>query len=167
MIAPHWKAPVLLRKQDAAGRVVTTGPAVIGFELSEVEVRRRQAGDTAETGGRQDRRPVLQGYLAGLLAMVTYRLMGWVLLWRVASRSTRVRARLRESSDVVTPVAVGVLRPMVILPAGWRTWNANTKRGSALRHSQIWIGLWVIRTRNPDLSSGEAFGVLNRSGELG
>ncbi len=128
VIAPHWKAPVLPRKQDAAGRVVTTGPAVIGFELPAVEVRRRQAGDTAETGGRQARRPVLQGYLAGLLAMVAYRLVGWVLLWRVASRSTRVRARLRESSDVLTPVAVGVLRPVVILPVGWRTWNANTKR---------------------------------------
>jgi bla regulator protein BlaR1 len=60
--------------------------------------------------------------------MVAYRLAGWVLLRRVISRSRRLRARLRESDDVLTPVAVGVLRPMVILPAGWRAWNTNTRR---------------------------------------
>jgi beta-lactamase regulating signal transducer with metallopeptidase domain len=60
--------------------------------------------------------------------MVTYRVVGWLLLWRVISRSRLLRARLRESSDVLTRVAVGVLRPVVILPAGWRAWNTNTLR---------------------------------------
>ena len=67
-------------------------------------------------------------YLAGLFAMLAYRAIGWILLRRVISRSVRVRARLRVSSDVLAPVAVGVLRPIVILPAGWRKWNTNTKR---------------------------------------
>ena len=29
---------------------------------------------------------------------------------------------------MVTPVAVGVMRPVVILPVGWRTWDAHTRR---------------------------------------
>jgi beta-lactamase regulating signal transducer with metallopeptidase domain len=72
---------------------------------------------------------VLSFYFAGLFAMVMYRLVGSILLWRVISRSTRLRAQLlRESADVRTPVAVGILRPGVLPPVGWRAWNANTKR---------------------------------------
>jgi uncharacterized protein (TIGR03435 family) len=68
-------------------------------------------------------------YVAGLVAMVAYRAAGWVLLWRLISRSRPLRARcLRESGDVLTPVAVGVLRPVVILPAGWRDWDAPVQR---------------------------------------
>ena len=60
--------------------------------------------------------------------MAFFRLTGWALLWRVMSKSRRLRTRLRESNEVTTPVTVGVLRPSVILPAGWRDWNAGTKR---------------------------------------
>jgi uncharacterized protein (TIGR03435 family) len=68
-------------------------------------------------------------YAAGLLVMLAYRLIGWALLRRVVSRSTVVRlACLRESADVVTPIAVGVLHRVVILPAGWRQWSTHTKR---------------------------------------
>jgi uncharacterized protein (TIGR03435 family) len=72
---------------------------------------------------------IVWGYFAGLLAMLTYRLAGWVLLRRIVSRSKSLRPTcLLESRDVVTPVAVGVLRPFVILPVGWRDWSAHTKR---------------------------------------
>jgi uncharacterized protein (TIGR03435 family) len=72
---------------------------------------------------------VVWGYLAGLLGMLGYRLIGWHLFRRVVSRSKSLRPTcLRESEDVVTPVAVGLLRPVVILPAGWRDWSARTKR---------------------------------------
>lgn len=68
-------------------------------------------------------------YFAGLFAMLLYRAVGWVMLLRVVARSTQIKGRaLRESRDVIAPVAVGVLRPAVILPAGWRDWNAETRR---------------------------------------
>src|SRR6185295_3666095 len=68
-------------------------------------------------------------YLTGVCVLAVYRLMGWLLLRRVLARSRSLRpACLRESADVVTPVAVGVLRPSVILPADWRTWNVRTRR---------------------------------------
>jgi beta-lactamase regulating signal transducer with metallopeptidase domain len=130
VMAPHWKLAALPRasKHDSAAQAVASEPAFTGFDLPAVDAGQRLAEDLAETGQRQARRPVVQVYLAGLLAMVTYRVVGWALLWRVISRSRPLRERLRESSDVLTPVAVGVLRPVVILPAGWRAWNSNTKR---------------------------------------
>jgi bla regulator protein blaR1 len=35
--------------------------------------------------------------------------------------------RLLESANSLTPVVVGVLRPTAILPAAWRTSDANTR----------------------------------------
>ena len=85
-------------------------------------------------------------YLAGVLAMAAYRVNGWMMLVRVMSRSKVLRLRrLRESADVLTPVTVGVLRPSVILPAGWVRWNTNTKRAvlahefAHIRRGDRWI----------------------------
>ena len=128
VVAPHWKVPVLLRKHD--GAVGAVGPApggsesggsvTGGFEIGSVDSGVREAGD--RPGG------LSYIYLAGLLAVVTYQLVGWVLLRRLVSRSRLLRGKLRESNDVVTPVAVGVWRPVVMLPGGWRGWTADTKR---------------------------------------
>jgi uncharacterized protein (TIGR03435 family) len=68
-------------------------------------------------------------YLIGVGAIVLYRIPGWFLLQRVLSRARARRPPcLRESEDVVTPVAVGLMRPAVLLPAGWRTWTVRTRR---------------------------------------
>lgn len=130
VIAPHWKAPLpaLSRKHDAAGRAIAVGSAEFtGYDLPAVETGRRTAGHRA--GSLSYERLAIWCYFAGLFAMVVYRVAGWALLRRVMSRSRPLRAgRLRESADVLTPVAVGVLRPAVLLPAGWRTWNTATRR---------------------------------------
>jgi uncharacterized protein (TIGR03435 family) len=67
-------------------------------------------------------------YFAGVLAIFAYRAMGWALLRRVVARSSPVHGRLRQSADVLTPVAAGVIHPAVILPMGWRAWSAETRR---------------------------------------
>jgi uncharacterized protein (TIGR03435 family) len=89
---------------------------------------------------------IVWGYAAGLMAMLSYRLCGWLMLRRVLSRSRSLRPHfLRESDLVVTPVAVGVLRPSVILPANWRSWNARTRRAvlahefAHLRRRDTWV----------------------------
>jgi len=127
VVAPHWKVPVLPRKHDGAavvglapGGSESGGSVTGGFEVGSVDSGVREAGD--RPGGL----PYI--YLVGLLAVVTYQLAGWVLLRRLVLRSRLLRGRLRESNDVVTPVAVGVWRPVVILPGGWRGWTADTKR---------------------------------------
>jgi bla regulator protein blaR1 len=129
VMAPHWGVPLLPRKPVVAGPAVAATPAVFtDFELPSVETQPIKAED--KPGGIS----FMALYLVGLVAMAAYRLVGWVLLRRVLSRSTRLRTRrLRESSDVLTPVAVGVLRPLVLLPVGWRTWSAKT-RTAVLAH---------------------------------
>jgi uncharacterized protein (TIGR03435 family) len=134
VIAPHWRLPVLPRKQDSAVQPVATGPAA--FTAAPLHSAALQAAFTFESAGKPvagfewpaAETLVLGCYFAGFLAMVTYRAVGWALLLRLVSRSRRLSRHLRESGDVVTPIAVGLLRPAVILPVGWREWNAKTRR---------------------------------------
>src|SRR4051794_13495766 len=103
--APHWKLPLFPRAQSAT--------AIFG-DSTALEVgpfRHGPALATHGTGISSDT-VLVWCYLAGVFAMAAYRAIGSMLLWRVIARSRPLRAsRLRESSDVVTPVAVGVLRP--------------------------------------------------------
>jgi bla regulator protein BlaR1 len=127
-MAPHWRLPVLAGIRE-------TAPTI--FEDLRSNVAMAPTGPMAETATSGKHRfewpgtetAILWCYFAGLLTMITYRTVGWALLRRVLSRSTPLRAeRLRESADVLIPVAVGVLRPVVILPAGWRVWNSSVRR---------------------------------------
>ncbi len=136
VIAPHWKLPLLPRRHDSVARgLALRPPSPPSQSLDSATEPTTDAAESsigATSAGFE--LPVVETmllwfYAAGLLVMVAYRAAGWALLWRVVARSTPFRKqRLRESSDVATPVAVGVVRPVVILPAGWRTWSANTKR---------------------------------------
>jgi len=128
VFAPHWMVPVLPAKRVPAA---TVAPKAVVSDAIGLSIP--QSMEVA-TPARVFERPSVETlaiwcYLAGLLGMVAYRLAGWVLLWRVMLRSRPLRGRVvRESDDVLTPVAVGVLRPFVILPAGWREWDTNTRR---------------------------------------
>jgi uncharacterized protein (TIGR03435 family) len=122
VITPHWKVPVLPAKREIPAQGIVargadvTAPMPVDFAASKPEA------PSVET-------VVIWIYLAGLFAMVVYRAAGWVLLWRIMLRARLLRGRfLRESDDVLTPVAVGILRPAVILPVGWRQWDADTRR---------------------------------------
>ena len=96
----------------------------------------------------RERQPILWVYSAGLLALILYRMLGFALVRRVAARSRPMARRpLRESSDVVSPVTIGILRPTVILPSGWRAWTAHTRRSvlihefAHLRRRDAWVSL--------------------------
>lgn len=134
VITPHWKLPVLPRKHGSTAQALAPAPTVFtGLEpigtTQTTTASKISSGNPAPFEWPAPQTLALSFYFAGLFAMVTYRLVGSMLLCRVISRSTLLRAhRLRESADVLTPVAVGVLHPAVLLPVGWRTWNANTKR---------------------------------------
>ena len=124
--APHWKLPLLPKQQEPVTRIqIQQSDHLTETETSDVRL------NTAVYTPSQRPAPqtlIVWCYFAGVFAMVIFRLTGWALLWRVMSKSSRLKARLRESSEVITPVTVGVLRPSVILPAGWRGWSSNTKR---------------------------------------
>jgi uncharacterized protein (TIGR03435 family) len=137
VVTPDWTLRVLPWSQDVAKDSQASPTPAVVVENDPVDAASLSGLPQAETSSAPPASFVLPsietlivwGYLAGLFAMLTYRLMGWVLLTHVVFRSKALRpACLRESADVVTPVAVGVLFPSVILPAGWRNWNARTKR---------------------------------------
>ena len=72
-------------------------------------------------------------YLAGLLFFSVRLAYGWFLATALIGRAKRrgaismeTAARVYESPDVTVPMTVGVLRPAVILPPAWRTWDSQT-----------------------------------------
>ncbi len=141
VIAPHWGLPRIQRAHDSSNQATATiSPAFSDIEPLDSATRRRDL--TSDSNGRTpvaSARPSIRTfaawcYLAGVFAMMLYRLIGWVLLRRVTSRARPVRGwRVLESDDLAAPVAAGVLHLAIILPAGWREWDTATKR-SALAH---------------------------------
>ena len=152
VIAPHWRLPLLPRREsptaqpplltndtsayDPSGFITGAVPSV-----SHAHTPRTKAFEWPAPGTM-----VLWCYLAGVLATAGYRATGWMMLARVMSRSKALRRRrVRESSDVLTPVTVGILRPSVILPAGWLSWDRTTKRAvfahefAHIRRGDTWI----------------------------
>ncbi len=131
VMTPHWKLPVLNRRPNPGAATAGSG-AVNDSGLLNPMTPYPAEGVNPAPGVLESHAAetlILGGYFAGLFAMVTYRAIGWVLLWRVMARSRPLRGpHLRESADVLTPVAVGVLRPAVIVPTNWRVWSAATRR---------------------------------------
>lgn len=80
--------------------------------------------------------PLAAGGLYGAVAL--FLLVRLAYGWHAASRMVRrargcaavqdppTRARIVESDDVVVPVTVGVVRPVIVLPAAWMAWPAET-----------------------------------------
>ena len=124
MIMPHWSLPVLApRIQATAG---PGAPVVMAVDAAPQAARPLRAASTWHAPSGES--VALWCYLSGLIAMGAYRLAGWILLRRVLARAKPVRGRVWESEDVLTPVAVGVIHPVVILPPAWRGWNVSTRR---------------------------------------
>jgi len=152
VLAPHWNLPLLPRPgsaarqtplqadgtndYDAYGLAAGAAPLTTNAPTPRAKVFEWAAPETL----------ALWCYLAGVLAMTACRLTGWMMLVGVISRSKALRLRpLRESADVLIPVTAGVLRPSVILPAGWMSWDTGTKRAvlahefAHIRRGDRWI----------------------------
>jgi len=147
VMAPHWTVPVLPGKQNPS---VRTRPgnlpalAAATFEIPQ-PVEPPQVPLKATFRMPSTATLVVWSYLAGFFAMAAYRALGWVLLRRVIWRSRALRVPLRESTDVVVPIAVGLLRPAIILPTGWRSWSPQIREAvlahelAHLRRNDLWV----------------------------
>lgn len=138
VFVPHWNLPVLPAKQVASTDALATIPVIVARPqpLQSEEPRETPVTPSRSPAFRMPslRTLLVWTYLVGVLAMLLYRAAGWLMLRSVVARSTPVRGTaLRESRDVVTPVAVGVLRPAVLLPVGWRDWSPATRK-AVLEH---------------------------------
>jgi Ca-activated chloride channel homolog len=129
VLAPHWRLLPLPPEQHGFSASVPEPLPTLSHTSSVVSEPRSGRQPRSSFSMPPIRMLLPWCYLAGLLAIMLYRAMGWAMLLRVLYRSTPLKGRaLRESGDVVSPAAVGVLRPVVLLPIGWRDWNPNTRR---------------------------------------
>lgn len=140
VIAPHWTLPVIPPAQHFTDRASETAEHVSvdvepdGAVPHRARPTNQQAPKVANFALPKIETLIVWCYLLGVCAVALYRLIGWTLLRRVVSRARRVHGRrVMESADLATPVAAGVLLPVVILPTGWREWSAATK-GAVLAH---------------------------------
>jgi len=152
VIAPHWKWPVLPYRERAVRQTALPADDAGASDPSLFitgALASAQHAPTPRAKAFEWPAPVtmvLWFYLAGVLLMAAYRATGWMMLARVMSRSKVLRRRrLRESSEMFTPVTVGVLRPSVILPAEWLSWDRTTRRAvfahefAHIRRGDTWI----------------------------
>lgn len=131
--APHWDLPLL----PAKVQVQLPARPQIGPQLVAPISTSIPAELSPQLGHGSDPRSLEKLafwlYLAGALAMALRSALGGILARRVVRRSRRLRSRVRESVDIVAPVAAGLWRPAVLLPTSWREWNAET-RAAVLAH---------------------------------
>jgi len=125
-VSPRWTVPLLRAKSNPAviAAPVSNGPVFAAAPMGEPAADRPAQTEWPTAGTF-----ALLFYFAGFPAIAAYRTAGWVLYRRAIARSIPIHGRrLVESADILTPVAAGVLRPIVILPAGWRAWTPAVRR---------------------------------------
>jgi Ca-activated chloride channel family protein len=64
-------------------------------------------------------------YLTIALALLARMMIGMLLLRRLAFRSRRAGDDFYESESIAVPMAVGWLRPKILLPLDWAKWSAQ------------------------------------------
>jgi hypothetical protein len=72
-------------------------------------------------------------YAAGVVLCVGRLLYGWSLARAMIRRArggglmpVNVAARVYQSSEVTVPMTVGAIRPVIVLPVTWTTWDSGT-----------------------------------------
>jgi hypothetical protein len=76
---------------------------------------------------------LLGAYAAGVLLFVVRLLYGWSLASGMIRRAKRggpirvdVTEHIYESTEVTVPMTVGVIRPVIVVPVTWNTWDSDT-----------------------------------------
>jgi len=127
---------------EASAMVPEAGPSALPA------VSRRVDTGTAPRGPFDWRRAALLLYLLVAAALLLRSVAGLALSQRLLRRSratglTTEGIEIRESARVDSPLAVGILRPVILLPADWRAWDA-VQLEAVLAHERA-----HIRRRDP------------------
>src|SRR5579864_6060501 len=78
-------------------------------------------------------------YCAIALVLLMLLLAGIAISLRILRRAAPLEiAGVRESAAVAAPVTLGILHPSIVLPAGWRDWDAS-KLAAVLAHERSHI----------------------------
>ena len=98
-------------------------------------------------------------WLAGTLVLLVRMLLGYAAMWRMR-RAARVfdgasgsPVKVIETTASAMPMTFGILRPVILVPAGARQWNeerlrvvlshelAHVRRGDAASHMLVWAAV--------------------------
>ena len=82
-------------------------------------------------------------YTAGALILAARVAVGWIALRRVVRDSVEIEQEVRLSAAVTVPVTVGILHPLILLPANSTEWPLG-KRRAVLEHERA-----HVRRRDP------------------
>jgi peroxiredoxin len=136
LITPRWDLALLpaspppLHASEAAATTLQAVRTPTQNPDPRIAIPMPQAPD--RTRPDTDRR-TFAIYLCGVLALASRAIAAHFLWRRMIHRSRAVHRYIRESDEVVVPVTAGILRPLVLLPSGWRRWPAAT-RHAVLTH---------------------------------
>jgi beta-lactamase regulating signal transducer with metallopeptidase domain len=135
---------------DAASGTEEPSPAVVGhstqardginavpFPLAHDSARLSDRLPASDTGARASLSwlplVLLIVYVPGALLFVARLWTGWALASSMIRRARRggpirvdVAGQVYQSSEVAVPVTVGAIRPVIVLPVTWKTWDADT-----------------------------------------
>jgi beta-lactamase regulating signal transducer with metallopeptidase domain len=125
---------------DRGGRGETPGP--VRPKSDERTIAPTTASVQQEPGRAPWRLLLLCVYAAGVLLLSLRCWLGWRRAARIASDARRIEVgaerglfasvpetiAIRESAAIVTPVTVGALAPVILLPAMWREWSEEQLR---------------------------------------
>jgi beta-lactamase regulating signal transducer with metallopeptidase domain len=118
---PKVAAPLLPATVAPAVAMAIEAPMeAVGYA---VETPQRAIAEMRETAGLDWRQVLLAIYLAGAAAMLA-RLIRGTLQGRSMMREARPGDEFATSPQCAAPVAIGWLRPVLLLPEGWQSWPA-------------------------------------------
>ena len=76
---------------------------------------------------------MLAAYVAGVLLLISRLLYGWALASALIRRArchgpaaVNLAVQVYQSSELAVPMTVGAIRPVIILPVAWKTWDPDT-----------------------------------------
>ena len=82
-------------------------------------------------------------YLIGVATLLGNLLMGWLQCNRITSNAIKVQLpsslhsphTVVASNSITVPVTIGILKPKIVLPSDWETWNENDLRMAIVHES--------------------------------
>jgi uncharacterized protein (TIGR03435 family) len=147
-------SPTAVAQIDSPGAVTRhmNNPPAILFTRRSDDLVLREPGPAPKRLGRVAttswQSAVLAFYVVGASVLIVRMLAGLAMSLRLLRRTTATGTAIdgidvRVSDRLSSPVTLGILRPVIVLPADWREWDANTLQ-SVLAHERS-----HVRRRDP------------------
>jgi biotin carboxyl carrier protein len=135
------KVPIVVTHTDSV--LIRQAIPVVPDSLPDASPEPVRAAVLAPTGWRVawrfDWTGIAVAIYCGVALLLLLRLVIGVVLSRRLLRDSKETGRtFRESNDVTAPLALGILRPVIVLPVDWRTWE-EAKLSAVLAHERAHI----------------------------